>query len=161
MCYLALLLTHVLIAGGAIVTVSVTNSLCSAWLDTTPNISNPIKRIVRVLNYARKNNYPRNRSALTYSENKYPSRLDLGKQKYSDPFSEEEEEETVLRLIPLITNSDFIFTIACEMLAISQHLLPSKDKYLQCLVNDSVLPYIRITILVPTYISIFNLPILL
>ena len=151
--YLALLLTHVLIAGGAIVTVSVTNSLCSAWLDTTPNISNPIKLIVRVLNYARKNKYPRNRSALTYWENNYPSRLDLGKEKYGGPFSEEEVEDvkTVLRLIPLMTISDFVFTIAWEMLSIPRHLLPSKDKYLQCLVNDSVLPYITITILVPTY----------
>ena len=39
--YLALFLTYILIAGGAIVTVFVTNSLYNSWLDITPNISNP------------------------------------------------------------------------------------------------------------------------
>ena len=35
-------------------------------LDTTHQITNPIKLILRVLNYARKIKHPRNRSALTY-----------------------------------------------------------------------------------------------
>ena len=37
--------------------------LCQHWLDKTPQITNPIKHIAKVLNYARKNKYPRNRSA--------------------------------------------------------------------------------------------------
>ena len=78
--------------------------LCQHWLDKTPQITNPIKHIVKVLNYARKNKYPRNRSALTYFEQDVPSRLDLGKDKYGGPFSEEEVEnvKTTLRLIPVI-----------------------------------------------------------
>ena len=86
-----------------ILIISVSNCLFKRWLDTTPQITNPIKHIVRVLNYARKNKYPRNRSALTYWEEDYPSRLDLGKEKYGGPFSEEEVEDvkTVLRLLPL------------------------------------------------------------
>ena len=78
--------------------------LCQHWLDKTPQITNPIKHIAKVLNYARKNKYPRNRSALTYWEQDIPSRLDLGKNKYGGPFSEEEVEnvKTTLRLIPLI-----------------------------------------------------------
>ena len=42
--------------------------------------------------------YPRNRSALTYWEKEYPSHIDLGKEKYGGPFSEEEVEnvKTVL-----------------------------------------------------------------
>ena len=151
--YLALFLTYILIAGGAIVTVSVTNSLCSTWLDITPNISNPIKLIIRVFNYARKNKYPRNRSALTYWEEDYPSRLDLGKTKYGGPFSEEEVEDvkTVLRLIPLMTICATAYSISWERLAVSEHLLASKDVIWQCLQSDSLLPYITITILVPTY----------
>ena len=151
--YLALFLTYTLIAGGAIVTVFVTNSLFNSWLDTTPNISNPIKLIIRVLNYGRKNKYPRNRSALTYWEDNYPSRLDLGKEKYGGPFSEEQVEDvkTVLRLIPLIVTCLMVFGMVLEFLAVSQHLLPSKDKYLRCLTNDSLLPFITITILVPSY----------
>ena len=82
-----------------------THNLFKHWLDTTPQITNPIKLIVRVLNYARKNKYPRNRSDLTYWEEDYPSRLDLGKEKYCGPFSVEEVEDvkTVLRLLPIET----------------------------------------------------------
>ena len=35
-----------------------------------------------------------NRSAFTHWENETPSRIDLGKQKYSGPFTEEEVEDT-------------------------------------------------------------------
>ena len=54
--------------------------------------------------YARKHKYPENRSALTYWEEEAPSRLDLGKDKYGGPFTEEEVEDvkTVFRLIPLV-----------------------------------------------------------
>ena len=78
--------------------------LCQHWLDKTPQITNPIKHIAKVLNYARKNKYPRNRSAFTYWEQDIPSRVDLGKDKYGGPFSEEEVEnvKTTLRLIPVI-----------------------------------------------------------
>ena len=68
------------------------------------NTVNPVKLIVRVLCYARKHKYPENRSALTYWEEEAPSRLDLGKDKYGGPFTEEEVEDvkTVLRLIPMV-----------------------------------------------------------
>ena len=84
--------------------IPVTNYFFKHWLDTTTQITNPIKLIGKVLNYARKNKYPRNRSALTYWEKDYPSRLDLGKEKYGGPFSEEQVEDfkTVLQLIPLL-----------------------------------------------------------
>uniref|UniRef100_A0A1X7V621 Major facilitator superfamily associated domain-containing protein n=1 Tax=Amphimedon queenslandica TaxID=400682 RepID=A0A1X7V621_AMPQE len=85
--------------------VLVIHSLFNHYLDTTPvNTVNPVKLIVRVLCYARKHKYPENRSALTYWEEEAPSRLDLGKDKYGGPFTEEEVEDvkTVLRLIPLV-----------------------------------------------------------
>uniref|UniRef100_A0A1X7UME0 Uncharacterized protein n=1 Tax=Amphimedon queenslandica TaxID=400682 RepID=A0A1X7UME0_AMPQE len=85
--------------------VLVSHSLFNHYLDTTPvNTVNPVKLIVRVLCYARKHKYPENRSALTYWEEEAPSRLDLGKNKYGGPFTEEEVEDvkTVLRLIPLV-----------------------------------------------------------
>ena len=81
----------------------VTHLVFKDWLVRKPLLTNPIKHIAKVLNYARKNKHPRNRSALTYWEEDYPSRLDLGKDKYGGPFSEEEVEDvkTVLRLLPL------------------------------------------------------------
>ena len=72
-------------------------------LENISLIKNPIKLIVRVLCYARKHKYPENRSALTYWEEEAPSRLDLGKDKYGGPFTEEEVEDvkTVFRMLPL------------------------------------------------------------
>ena len=75
---MTILLIHILLIGIIIVT----TAFCEHWLDITPQITNPIRLIVKVLNYARKNKHPRNRSALTYWEEDYPSRLNLGKGKY-------------------------------------------------------------------------------
>ena len=85
------------VSGVAISIVIITNFLFKNWLDTIPQITNPIKVIVKVLNYARRNKYPENRSAFTYWEDDYPSRIDLGKEKYGGPFSEE-EVKTVFRI---------------------------------------------------------------
>ncbi len=78
--------------------------ICNHWLDTTPQFYNPIKLIFQVLNYARRNKYPRNRSALTFWENSIPSRLDLGKDKYGGPFTIEQVEDvrTFFRLFPVL-----------------------------------------------------------
>ena len=67
-------------------------------------ISNPIKQLIQVLNYARKHTVPERHSALTYWEEDYPSRIDLGKFKNGGPFTVEEVEDakTVLRLITLL-----------------------------------------------------------
>ena len=95
----------------SVTAVLVSHNLFNHYLDTTPvNTSNPIKLIVRVLCYARKHKYPENRSALTYWEEEAPSRLDLGKEKYGGPFTEEQVEDvkTILRLIPLV----FVCTLA-------------------------------------------------
>ena len=91
------------LSGVAVSTVIITNFLIKHWLDTTSHIVNPVKLIAKVLNFARQNNYPRNRSALTYWEENYPSRLDLGKEKYGGPFTEEQVEnvKVIIRLIPL------------------------------------------------------------
>ena len=77
---------------------------CSHVLMTKPQLSNPIKHIAKVLNYARKHKFPERRSALTYWEEDYPSRIDLGKDKYGGPFTFEEVEDvkTFLRLIPMV-----------------------------------------------------------
>ena len=91
------------LSGVAVSTVIFTNFFFKHWLDTTTHLVNPVRLIAKVLNYARKNKYPRNRSALTYWEDSYPSRLDLGKDKYGGPFSEEQVEnvKVVIRLAPL------------------------------------------------------------
>ena len=101
------------VSGVAVTIVMVTYYLLKHHLDTTPLLTNPIKLIFKVLNYARKNKYPRLRSAMTYWEESAPSRLDLGKEKYGGPFTEEEVEDvkTVLRFCPLMACIS-LFTIA-------------------------------------------------
>ena len=90
--------------------------LCNHWLDVTAQSYNPIKQIYQVLNYARKNKYPRNRSALTYWEEKFPSRLDLGKDKYGGPFTVEQVEDvrTFFQLLPVL--------LCVSGLALSEHV---------------------------------------
>ena len=97
------ILASYIISGVSVSIVLVTHSLFKYWLENISLVDNPIKLIVRVLNYARKHKYPENRSALTYWEEEVPSRLDLGKEKYGGPFSEEEVEnvKTIFRMIPL------------------------------------------------------------
>ena len=93
-----------LVASGVSVSlVLVSHSFFKHKLENISLIKNPIKLIVRVLCYARKHKYPENRSALTYWEEEAPSRLDLGKDKYGGPFTEEEVEDvkTVFRMLPL------------------------------------------------------------
>ena len=83
--------------------VLVSHSFFKHKLENISLIKNPIKLIVRVLCYARKHKYPENCSALTYWEEEAPSRLDLGKDKYGGPFTEEEVEDvkTVCHMLPL------------------------------------------------------------
>ena len=115
--------THLIVAGFAITAILVSSYFFVHWLDTTPQITNPLKLIFRVLNYARKNKYPRNHSALTYWEDDYPSRLDLGKGKYGGPFREDEVEDVkaVLRLLPMVM-CVLAYTIAWDTLNFTSYL---------------------------------------
>ena len=92
-----------IVSGLAVALALVSHSLFKHKLENISLIKNPIKLIVGVLCYARKHKYPENRSALTYWEEDAPSRLDLGKEKYGGPFTEEEVEDvkTFFRMLPL------------------------------------------------------------
>ena len=85
-------------------------------LETNSQLSNPLKLIARVLNYARKHAFPERRSAFTYWEEECPSRIDLGKSKYGGPFTFEEVEDvkSVLKLIPLISCCLPVMTIEAD-----------------------------------------------
>ena len=99
----SIVLPAFVISGIAVSLVLVTHSFFKHWLENVPLINNPIKLIVKVLRYARKHKYPENRSALTYWEEEVPSRMDLGKEKYGGPFTDEEVEDvkTVFHMLPL------------------------------------------------------------
>ena len=100
-----LFLAMYITSGLSVSLVLVSYSFFKHKLENISLIKNPIKLIVRILCYARKHKYPENRSALTYWEEEAPSRLDLGKEKYGGPFTEEEVEDvkTFFRIVfPLI-----------------------------------------------------------
>ena len=65
---------------------------------------NPFKMIYKVLKYSWKHKVPEHRSAFTYWEEDIPHRIDLGKNKYGGPFTNEEVEDTktFLRILPLL-----------------------------------------------------------
>ena len=121
-------------SGVTITVVIATYYLLRHHIDTTPLVGSPIKLIVKVLNYARKNKYPKNRSTLTYWEESAPSRLDLGKDKYGGPFTEEEVEDvkTVLRLFPILFCL-FWYT-ATEVIYL--HTTNGKESFTTCIIES-------------------------
>ena len=115
-------------SGVSVSLVLVSHSFLKHKLENISLIKNPIKLIVRVLCYARKHKYPDNRSALTYWEEDAPSRLDLGKNKYGGPFTEEEVEDvkTVFRMLPLfICFAAFILSDDFYWSAVDSFTLPT------------------------------------
>ena len=77
---------------------------CNHCLIKEPLQQNPLKLVYKVIRYAIRNKYPRQRSAFTYCEDELPSRIDFGKNKYGGPFTTEQVEDvkTFLRFIPLV-----------------------------------------------------------
>ena len=66
--------------------------------------NNPYKMIYNVLNYAWHHKAPEMRSALTYWDNKIPSRINFGEKSYGGPFSEEDVEnvKTFWRIVAVL-----------------------------------------------------------
>ena len=147
------------VSGVAVTIVMVTYYLMRHHLDTTPLLTNPVKLIVKVLNYARKNKYPRNRSALTYWEESAPSRLDLGKDKYGGPFTEEEVEDvkTFFRYIPLLVClfGVTVVTIAQPSLHISNNIVDSRGNCILVLHSESTV-FLALSILLGMYKMVFS-----
>ena len=78
-------------------------TLCGEWIKPIPTGDNPLKLIWRVLRFSAKHKYPVSRSALTYWEEDIPSRINLGKDKYGGPFTNEQVEDvkTFFRMVCL------------------------------------------------------------
>ena len=147
------------VSGVAITIVMVTYYLLRHHLDTTPLLTNPVKLIVKVLNYARKNKYPRHRSALTYWEESAPSRIDLGKDKYGGPFTEEEVEDvkTFFRFLPLLVCLFGVTVVDVALrlpsLHVSNNIVDSKGS---CILHSENIIYLILSILLVTYKIVFS-----
>ena len=91
-----LLFTHTIVV--------VANIFCQTLFTQSQRYDDPYKTVFRVVNFARKHKVPIRRSAMTYWENSLPGRLDLGKEKYGGPFTNEEVEnvKTFLRIVVVL-----------------------------------------------------------
>ena len=90
--------------------------LCNHVLIKEPVLQNPFKLICRVVKYAKRHKFPRQRSAFTYCEDDIPSRIDLGKTKYGGPFTTEQVEDvkTFFRVLGLILVVSAVLGISDE-----------------------------------------------
>ena len=93
-------------------------------LNIEPVGINPVKHIIDVLKYAYHHKYPVRRSALSYYQNTYPSRIDFGKIQYGGPFTNEEVEDTktILRLLVLLATL-FGFHLSSDGFSTAKYLL--------------------------------------
>ena len=112
------------------------------YLNIEPVGVNPVKQIIDVLKYAYHHKYPVRRSALSYYQNTYPSRIDFGKIQYGGPFTNEQVEDTktVLRLLVLLA-SLFGFHLSSDGFSTANHILhktcPSSLILLYFIINPS------------------------
>ena len=124
------------------------------YLNIEPVGVNPVKQIIDVLKYAYHHKYPVRRSALSYYQNTYPSRIDFGKIQYGGPFTNEEVEDTktVLRLLVLLT-SLFGFHLSSDGFSIANYILrktcPSSLILLYFFINPSF---------ISNFITLFGIP---
>ena len=152
-----ILLLTLLLSGVAASLVLVSHSLFKHHLENISLIKNPIKLIARVLCYAWKHKYPRNRSALTYWEEETPSRLDLGKEKYGGPFTEEEVEDvkTAFRILPL-----FMVTFSLAVTDEVYHWIftgVSDIRVMDCFVSTQFVKFLTTSFLLLLYLLVIRL----
>ena len=102
-------------------------------LTKEPTSKNPLTLIFRVLKYAIKNKYPRQRSAFAYWDSQRCSRINLGKNKYGGPFSTEEVEsvKTFWRIMGVVTVITFIVGLIIHMISLHEDFMNhfQDDKY--------------------------------
>ena len=103
-------------------------SLCIAkrrkvWFLLEPPSVNPYTLLARVIKFAYKHKVPLRRSAFTYCEDEPPSRLDLAKQKYGDPFTTRQVEDVkaFLGILKVLLTASPVFYLHI----VTQTLLPS------------------------------------
>ena len=75
------------------------------WFNSENVVANPYRNVYRVLKFIAKHGKPLgHRSALTYSDDIKPSRIDFAKQKYGGPFATEvvEDVKTFLRILIML-----------------------------------------------------------
>ena len=83
------------------------------WFYAETGQENPYKTVFMILNFARKHQYPLQRSAFTYNDNYIPSRLDFAKERYGGYFSTEQVEnvKTFFRILLVLFSMGPVFML--------------------------------------------------
>ena len=111
--------------------------------------SNPYRLIYLVLKFAKEHKCPVQRSAFTYWENEIPSRINLGKRKYGDPFTTEEIEDVrtlnflhlfklLLSLAGILISSYFIQSSSTTLIVIT----PNSDFMISALCHTATVGFL-------------------
>ena len=122
---------------------------------------NPFKNIYKVLKYSWNHKVPQHRSAFTYWEEDIPRRIDLGKNKYGGPFTNEEVEDTktFLRILPLLLCL-FGYHLAGDGYSAPDHLqrtsCPSLPVLLLIVLNPLHISTLVVVVGIPLYRLIIN-----
>ena len=131
------------------------------WFYTQPGQQNPYKTVYKVLNFARKNKYPLNRSAFTYCDDHAPSRIDFAKERYGGPYTTEQVEnvKTLLRILLLLISLGPVYVLQVPS---SLYVLPlfghhighqyAKEQALVKAVESGLLVPLTTNLLFPVYI---------
>ena len=84
--------------------VVIANIFCRTLFIQSQSYDDPYKTVFSVVNFARKHKAPVRRSATTYCESGLPSRLDLAKDKYGGPYTNERVEnvKTFFRILVVL-----------------------------------------------------------
>ena len=135
------------------------------WVRVEPTTADPLRQVARVLCYGARHRSPAHRSAFTYWEDTPPSRLDLAKDKYGGPFSEEQVEDvkTFLRMVAAIL-SVYLFVSVNLIVGSTQYKMmshlrgPSPHTLAGCFVYRTVafMDTHIIVLLLPLYLLVLQ-----
>jgi len=129
------------------------------WLETEHIVSNPYLLIWSVIKFAAHHRKPIRRSAFTYCESAYPSRLDFGKQRYGGPFTTEQVEDvkTLFNILKVLLCLGAVFFLEqCTTYRHAQHyFFLSFDDWKEEVLKEGVVSSALAVIFVPLLTKCF------
>ena len=133
------------------------------WFSIEPGRVNPYKLVYRVVKFAWHHKIPVRRSAFTYCEDEWPSRLDLGKQKYGGPFTVEQVEDVKAFLgifkILFLTGPLCLLDLTNASAVTERNDIVSYDietKAKNFLFLNGLLPSLLIVVCLPVYLCVLR-----
>ena len=129
------------------------------WLLSEHLGGNPYLLTWRVVKFAAQHNKPIRRSAFTYCESDYPSRLDFGKQRYGGPFTTEQVEDVktllnILKVLLFLGPVFFLEQCTIETRHGSHHYYYSTDFWKERIFNGVISPALAV-IFIPLLMKCF------